>query len=217
MSVLSPVTIIVAAPDAGSFDHAVASQVESVIRQAGVRYRAHDLYAESFDPVLTESESATASAWTRGVSSEQVADRPSVDPLIGRHRSELAEAKALAIIHPDWLGKPPAILVGWIDRVLTPALITDNDRTGSPQRGQLERVLVIIAGDLRHGVASVENGADALDTLWRKQVGPAIATRNVEVLRFRSAEQADDEQRRQWLNGAARAAAWVCGADRRTS
>lgn len=203
--------MILAAPDSAGFDHAVAERFRSVAGQTGVRCRIHDLYAESFDPVLTDPDPATAGAWTRGASSEQIADRDPVDPLVDRHRSELAEAKALAIIHPDWFGKPPAILVGWIDRVLAP-VVMDGHRGAAVRDRQLKRVLVVITGN--SGPPGGGAGRDPLDSLWRQQVGPAVGTQNFEVLPFRPVDTADDEQHRQWLNGTARAAAWTCGADR---
>lgn len=200
--------MILAAPDSAGFDHAVAERFRSVVGQTGVRCRAHDLYAESFDPVLTDQDTEMAGSWTRGASSGQIAEQEPVDPLVDRHRSELAEARALAILHPDWFGKPPAILVGWIDRVLAPVVM--HGRNAAARDRQLTRVLVIITGRAH----DPDRAADPLDSLWRQQVGPAVGTQDFEVLPLRPADAADDGQRQQCLNGAARAAAWICGADR---
>lgn len=216
MSILSPVTLIVAAPNADSFDHVVTRRFRSVLGQAGVRCHDHELYAESFDPVLTETEPAQneTGAWTRGVSSEQIADQghEPVDPLIDRHRRELVDAKGLAIVHPDWLGKPPAILVGWLDRVLAPIMAAGDSPARADHR--LERVLVIITGETGRPPGAQPRTHDPLASLWREQVATAIGTTDVEVLQFRPVRTARDDQRRQWLNGVERAAAWICGADR---
>ncbi len=63
----------------------------------------HDLYAEGFDPILTYEE----------FSAEEVSD-----PVVRSHCEQVAEADALVVVHPNWWGQPPAILKGWIDRVL---------------------------------------------------------------------------------------------------
>lgn len=216
MSILSPVTVIVAAPNADSFDHVVARRFRSVLGQAGVRCHDHDLYAESFDPVLTETGPAQheTGAWTRGVSSEQIAEpaQSPNDPLIDRHRRELIDAKSLAIMHPDWLGKPPAILVGWLDRVLAPVMAARD--SGNRTEHQLERVLVMITRAGAASAAAHQRTRDPLDSLWREEIGTAIGTPDVEVMQFRPIATAQDDQRRQWLNGVERAAAWICGADR---
>jgi len=67
----------------------------------------HDLYTEHFDPVLPYAEIPR--------------DAP-LDPVIARHCSEIATADGIVIVHPDWWGQPPAILKGWIDRVIRPGI-----------------------------------------------------------------------------------------------
>ena len=41
---------------------------------------------------------------------------------VARHCEEIAAADGIIVIHPDWWGMPPAILKGWIDRVLRPGV-----------------------------------------------------------------------------------------------
>lgn len=197
--------IVLAHPRPGSLDHELAGRLRSVISQTGVRQHFHDLYAESFDPVLTEDDQPVAEVWSRGTSSEQVRGRVATapDPLVQRHRQELAETKALVVIHPDWLGKPPAILAGWLDRVLLSAR-----RNPAPL---LQRALVINTSE--HPPPATPE-SDALGTLWRDQLGPYLGSPLFERLTFRGTTTADDDQLARWRNATDRAAAWVCGAAR---
>lgn len=179
-----------------------------MIGQTGVRQHFHDLYAESFDPVLTQAEQPLDEVWSRGTSAEQVRGQVATvpDPLVRRHQRELAEARGLVVIHPDWLGKPPAMMAGWLDRVLLSAR-----KAPAPQ---LQRVLVINTCE-RDGFASeFTTGTDALGVLWRDQLGPYLGSPLFERLTFRSVASADDQQLGRWRNATDRAAAWVSGAAR---
>lgn len=77
----------------------------------------HDLYEEKFQPVLEESEADNYS---------------SSNPLVEQHCQEISEADAILIFRPNWWGQPPAILKGWIDRVLRPGVAYDYRIGDSP-------------------------------------------------------------------------------------
>jgi NAD(P)H dehydrogenase (quinone) len=99
------VSLILAHPVSTSFNHALARAVEETLRGRGHTVWFHDLYAEAFDPVMTAAELA----------------KDAVLPAqIEEHGRELEQAQGLVIIHPNWWGAPPAILRGWVDRVLRP-------------------------------------------------------------------------------------------------
>lgn len=53
---LSFFTVILAHPDTGSFNHAVAETAVGELRRAGHAVKFHDLYEEGFDPVLLAGE-----------------------------------------------------------------------------------------------------------------------------------------------------------------
>jgi NAD(P)H dehydrogenase (quinone) len=97
------VLVIFCHPKLHSFNHAVAARVIQVLTLLNHAVVFHDLYRENFDPVLAESE------LRRGVS---------FDRKVLRHVQELEGCDALVFIHPDWWSQPPAMLKGWIDRVL---------------------------------------------------------------------------------------------------
>ena len=100
---------IVAHPRPDSFSHALFESAVTMLRAAGHETTVHDLYAEGFDPVLTAEESYTA-----GESAEK-AFAKSTDRTVTLHREEVKSADGLLIVHPNWWGKPPAILAGWLD------------------------------------------------------------------------------------------------------
>ncbi|HVP96308.1 NAD(P)H-dependent oxidoreductase [Methanoregula sp.] len=101
------VLVILAHPRPGSFNHAIAGTVVHALKENGHTAYFHDLCAERFDPVLPHDEIPR--------------DAP-LDPVVAQHCRELAEADGVIVIHPDWWGQPPAILKGWIDRVVRPGV-----------------------------------------------------------------------------------------------
>ncbi len=99
------ISIILAHPNPQSFNHAIAHTAMTILLQHGHQVTFHDLYAEHFDPLLFHAE------FPKG------APLPSE---IAAHCQEIATADGIIIVHPNWWGQPPAILRGWIDRVLRP-------------------------------------------------------------------------------------------------
>ncbi len=104
---LVQVSVVLAHPDPSSFNHALATAVRDALTEAGQRVSFHDLYADGFDPVLPAAEVSSAC--------ELPAD-------IAAWCGEIASAQGIVIVHPNWWGQPPAILKGWVDRVLRPGV-----------------------------------------------------------------------------------------------
>ena len=101
------ISVILAHPTAGSFNHAIALKAVKALKQNGHKVFFHDLYQERFDPLLTVAE---------------IPREASLPPEVQRHCREIAEADGIVIIHPNWWGQPPAILKGWVDRVIRPGI-----------------------------------------------------------------------------------------------
>jgi len=101
------VSLILAHPQPGSFNHAIAATARHALTRNGHAVCFHDLYAEGFDPILPGPEIPKGAA---------------VPPDIAAHCAEIAAADGIVIVHPNWWGQPPAILKGWIDRVIRPGV-----------------------------------------------------------------------------------------------
>ena len=150
------VSVILAHPGPGSFNHAIAATVVQTLAENGHTVAFHDLYAERFDPVLPYAEIPR--------------DAPP-DPVVARHCSEIATADGIVIVHPDWWGQPPAILKGWIDRVIRPG-IAYRFREGDNGEGIPEGLLAakaVLVFNTANTPAEREREVfgDPLERLWR--------------------------------------------------
>lgn len=101
------ISLILCHPTPGSFNHAIANQTRSTLEAMGHEVAFHDLYAERFAPVLPGIE---------------IARDGFVPDFVARHCNEIAEASGIVVVHPNWWGMPPAVLTGWVDRVMRPGL-----------------------------------------------------------------------------------------------
>src|SRR3712207_128043 len=110
--------VVLGHPDADSFSHALAAAAVRAAQGSGHTVMLHDLYAEAFQPVISAREAREARAH---------------DPLVEQHCAEVAHAHGIVVVHPNWWGQPPAIMKGWIDRVLRPGVAYD---WGPADRGQ---------------------------------------------------------------------------------
>lgn len=97
--------IVLANPDPASFDHALAAAYAAAVDSCGQRAELRDLNAIGFDPVLKASE------------------RPGAHPVaiaadVRQEIEAIAASAILVLVYPIWFGGPPAILKGYVDRVL---------------------------------------------------------------------------------------------------
>ncbi len=97
--------VVCASPAPGGFGHAVVEAYVDTVKQAGQEVIVRDLYAIDFDPVLKAGERPDAPHWS-----------PSGDVAV--ELEFLRQADILVLVYPIWYGLPPAILKGYVDRVL---------------------------------------------------------------------------------------------------
>ncbi len=99
------ILVILAHPKSDSFNAAVCAALCGGLRAAGHEIDIADLYAERFDPVLQADE---LEADGRIRSREDAAG----------YQRRILRADALALVFPVWWFGLPAILKGFVDRVL---------------------------------------------------------------------------------------------------
>jgi NAD(P)H dehydrogenase (quinone) len=162
---------VLAHPRPESFCAALFAEIVGAAEASGAEVTRHDLYRDGFDPVLSAEESMTVA---RGGGREGL-----IDPLVDRYQAELRAADRLAVVHPNWWGKPPAILSGWLDRVLAPdvAYKLDGGAAGTPQARLDLSALVVTTGDTDHARVAREFG-DPVSAIWERCVLPYVGARH---------------------------------------
>lgn len=150
------VSLILAHPSPGSFNHAIAEAARNALQQKGHQVAFHDLYSEGFDPVLP---------------SEEIPRGAALDHTIERHCDEIASADGIVIVHPNWWGMPPAILKGWVDRVLRPGVayeFLEGDNGEGVPRGLLRaRTALVFNTSNTPPDRELRVFGDPLDRLWK--------------------------------------------------
>ena len=115
------VLIVTAHPEPTSFNHALSARAIAALEGAGHRVLHSDLYAEGFNAEGGRGDfTDTADPARFHYQSEQThaCRTGSFAPDIAREQARLLQADLLILQFPLWWGGPPAILKGWIDRVL---------------------------------------------------------------------------------------------------
>lgn len=116
------VLIVVAHPDAASFNHAMAHAAADALRAGGHTVTISDLSAEGFRADLGPHDMTQMQGTDRfHVQAEQAnaARTKGFAPDIAREQARVADADNIILQFPMWWGGPPALLKGWADRVLS--------------------------------------------------------------------------------------------------
>ncbi|MFG2140843.1 NAD(P)H-dependent oxidoreductase [Streptomyces sp. NPDC048650] len=189
--------VYLAHPRQGSFNHAVFAAVADELRDRGCEVLAHDLCAERFDPMLSAEETET-------VRSAAFTD----DAQVAQHRAEVATLDALVFVHPNWWGMPPAVLTGWVQRVLVPGVAYKLDTAEGEPAGLLKagRALVLNTSDTSADREANEFG-DPLQRIWSSCVLPYTGVDDFRRVVFRTVTDSTEEARAAWLRQARREAA----------
>jgi NAD(P)H dehydrogenase (quinone) len=181
-------SVILGHPYPGSFNHAIAETVVQTLQRSGHVVRYHDLYSEGFDPITTH---------------EEIPKGAPLDPAIQRHCDEIAEADGIVVVHPNWWGQPPAILKGWVDRVLRPGVAYEFEEGDSGEGvpiGLLKaKVALVFNTSNTPGQREVEVFGDPLERLWRDCIFELCGVETVYRKMYRVIVTSVPEQRQAWL------------------
>jgi NAD(P)H dehydrogenase (quinone) len=182
------ISVILAHPRPGSLNHAIADEAAATVREAGHTVTVHDLYREKFDPLLPYDE----------ISRDAV-----LPDSVARHCKEIAAADGIIIVHPDWWGMPPAILKGWIDRVLRPGVayrFADTDSGEGIPVGLLKvRAAIIFNTSNMPRQRELEVFGDPLERLWKDCIVAFCGIPDCHRRMFGVVVTSRNEQRKVWL------------------
>jgi putative NADPH-quinone reductase len=182
------ISVLLAHPYKESFNHAIADSAINQLKQDGHEVIFHDLYAENFDPLMPREEF------------------PKDVPLpreIEKHCREIAEAEGIIIIHPNWWGQPPAILKGWVDRVIRPGVayeFIEEDKGEGVPNGLLkaERALVFNTSNTETEREKRVFG-DPLETIWKNCIFNLCGVEKFYRRTFNIIVTSSEDQRKEWL------------------
>ncbi len=185
------ISVILAHPNKTSFNHGIAHAVISELTKNHHQVIFHDLYEEKFDPILLYDEIPKDAA---------------LNPLIEAHCNEIASAEGIIIIHPNWWGQPPAILKGWIDRILRPGVayeFLEGDKGEGIPVGLLKAKAAIIFNTSNTPFKrEIEIFGDPLEVLWKNCIFDICGVKSFYRKMFGVIVTSTPEQRKTWLNEA---------------
>lgn len=182
------ISIILGHPIKDSFNHAIAKTIRDAFSGKGYRIFYHDLYAEGFDPILPGRETLKSGT----LSSD-----------IQHYCNEIAVSDVIIVVHPNWWGQPPAILKGWVDRVLRPGVaykFQESDSGKGVPIGLLKAETAIVFNTSNTPLERERNVfGDPLEQLWKNCIFDLCGVKKFHRKMFGVICTSTPEQRKAWL------------------
>jgi NAD(P)H dehydrogenase (quinone) len=183
------ISVILAHPNPNSFNRSIAVTAVERLKRNGHRVYFHDLYAEKFDPVLFEKE---------------IPEKAPIPRMITLHCREISVADGIIIVHPNWWGQPPAVLKGWIDRVIRSDIaykFIDGDSGEGVPVGLLKaRTAIVFNTSNTNRQREMRVFGDPLETLWKNCIFGLCGVRKFYRTTFGVMATSSPAQRKNWLN-----------------
>ncbi|MFA5264600.1 MAG: NAD(P)H-dependent oxidoreductase [Opitutaceae bacterium] len=182
------ISIILSHPVSGSFNHAIANAARDAFMAAGHEVSFHDLHAEGFDPVYSAEEGKRDAT---------------LPPSLSAHIDEVVSADGLVVVHPNYWSRPPAMMCGWVDRVLRPGRayrFVPDGKGGARPEGLLKLRFAAVFNTANTPQENEQSlYGDPLEVHWRKIVFGMCGVPRVERRCFNPVIVSTLEQRRAWL------------------
>lgn len=182
------ISVILAHPDKKSFNHAIAATAVDTLQKNGHEVVFHDLYAEEFDPLLT---------------AEEIPRDAALPFEVEKHCHEISAADGVVIVHPNWWGQPPAILKGWVDRVIRPGVayeFLENDQGEGVPCGLLKVKSAVVLNTSNTETEREKNiFGDPLETIWKNCIFGLCGVKSFHRRMFNIVVVSSEEQRKGWL------------------
>lgn len=127
--------VIYTHPNHNSLNHALLTAVEAALKAKVATYRIIDLYKENFNPVLVYNEDFRRRDMHK-------------DPEMAKYREALLWADRIVMIYPIFWGRPPAMLLGFVDRLFA-SNFAYRDSGGLLPEGLLKGKEVVVVSTMK--------------------------------------------------------------------
>jgi putative NADPH-quinone reductase len=183
--------VVVAHPCDDSFTHAAAERAVTGLRAGGHTVEVVDLYALGFRVAMSPDERHAYHGET---------------PLIDEHTREHARlvqwADCLVFVYPTWWSGLPAMLKGWLERVMVPGVAFVFDERSGKVRPGLRHVRRLVGiSSYRSPRTTVklinDNGRRTITRTLRMSCGLRVRTTWLAIYGI---DTADEPRRRQFLD-----------------
>lgn len=182
------ISVILAHPNKESFNHAIAAAVVETLKENGHKTYFHDLYKEKFAPLLPF---------------EEFPKDATLPPEIEKHCEEITQADGIIIIHPNWWGQPPAVLKGWVDRVIRPGVayeFCEGDKGEGVPIGLLKAKSALVFNTSNTETEREKKVfGDPLQTLWKNCIFNLCGITDFYRRTFNVIVTSSEQQRKDWL------------------
>jgi NAD(P)H dehydrogenase (quinone) len=181
------IVVVLGHPNNQSFNGAIARAAIQVLRAAGHDVAFHDLYRDRFDPIL---------------SMEEILAEEADDLQVRAYCRDVANADGLVIVHPNWWGQPPAMMKGWMDRVLRFGVAYKFEKKDGEEVsvGLLKAAKALVLNTCMTTEANdAGHYGDPLENLWKNCVLSFCGVKEFHRRNFRMVQVVSDEQRAAWL------------------
>ncbi len=177
--------VVTAHPCADSFSHAAADRAVAGLQAAGHQVDTIDLSASGFTAAMSLDERVAYDT-----------DDPILDPQVAEHVALVQAAGIIVVVYPTWWSGLPAILKGWLERVLVPGVgFRFDEATGKVRPGltHIKRIVgVSTYGSPWYAVKLVnDNGRRIITRALRMSCGFRVRTTWLAIYRMDTATPAD--------------------------
>lgn len=182
-------SIIIGHPNPKSFNHAIAQKAIETCQQLDHKVFYHDLYLENFNPVTTNEET---------VSVDNIPDD------IQQYCNEFELSDNIIIIHPNWWGQPPAIIKGWVDRIMRFGVAYrfegKKGEIGTPVGLLSDKSVIILNTSNTPEEIEINEYHDPLEHLWNKCIFEFCGVKQFYRRMFKMVAMSSVQQRADWLS-----------------
>jgi NAD(P)H dehydrogenase (quinone) len=129
--------------------------------------------------------------------------RPTYLLFLEQHCREIALTQGIVIVRPNWWGQPPALLKGWVDRVLRPCVdyrFREGDSGGGVPVGLLQaKAALVFTTSNTPWERELAVFGDPIETLWKNCIFGLCGVQMFFRKNFAVVVTSTPAQRQAWL------------------
>ncbi len=178
--------VIFAHPNPNSFNAAILEVVKDELNKKGAEVKVKDLYAMNWNPVLSASD------FQQMLGGKMPED-------IAREQADVAWADMLVLVCPIWWYSMPAMLKGYIDRVMSQGFAYQYTETGPVGLLEGKRAAVITTSGADENTARQTGMMESINTSIVNGIFRFCGFQDAKYMNCYAVPMVSDEDRRRML------------------